>query len=111
MLIEHLLIPMPHATPHYRLTRTDLGNGSYSFQFAVIGRGIFAADMLRHDTCFPTDSVSAGNIMCGGISEPALRRVHLMCRSSNRNWQPTFDRWRSFGWVVETTAWEGREVA
>lgn len=95
----------------YVLERETLHNGSHLFKFSVIGKGEFPFDMLRCDTYYPADSTSAAQLNQYYTTPHNLRQVHLLCRSLNINWQPTFDRWRSFGWVVATTAWEGREVA
>lgn len=64
--------------------------------FRVVGKGIFPADMLRHDQCYPVD----GDI--NAISDPQTsfprKEVSVVLCGVRRLITP--DRWRSFGWVV-----------
>lgn len=66
-------------------------------RFTVRGKGIFPADMLRHDHCWPVD----GDINC--ISNPNLigrgnYATIVLCAQSRRGITP--NRWASFGWAV-----------
>lgn len=62
------------------------------FGYAVIGRGHFPTDMLRYDRAWLRRTEDAVT-MWGSES----RRVELLGLR-----EPTIDRWRSFGWTVET---------
>lgn len=68
----------------------------YDFQFDVAGTGSFPYDMLRLDRCWPVTPEYMTRSP-NGRNEP--RVVTLMC-TANAGWQPTYERWRSFGWVV-----------
>jgi len=55
-------------------------------------------DMLRYDACYPAKESEARNLE--GEYDADLRDV-LLIHDGDRHWQPTRERWRSFGWVVE----------
>lgn len=62
--------------------------------FAVIGRGKFPTDMLRHDRAYPADTTSALDLL-----RTDQREIYL--RVSNFR-DVTPDRWSSFNWTVVT---------
>ena len=80
----------------------------YRTTFEVGGVSAFPIDMLRYDECFPSDNDAIGNIQLSFESE--IRRtkmrngthfkVRLVSLHMNSAWQPTEERWRSFGWFV-----------
>jgi len=60
-------------------------------KFTVEGTGTFPFDMLRRDSCFPTDSESAGNLnqphyKSNGFGKP--RTVSLAITSDRRSHKP-----------------------
>lgn len=66
-------------------------------RFTVRGRGVFPADMLRHDHCWPVDGA------INAISDHTYNNRNdgvsiTLCAQSGRRITPA--RWRSFGWVV-----------
>lgn len=66
-----------------------------STTFTVTGRGSFPLDMLRYDQCFPFGPDDVANMDVG-----QRREVRLVHYGEQRHWEPTKDRWASFGWVV-----------
>jgi hypothetical protein len=96
-------IPCRPGGPQYIVERCQLDATSWAFHFTVQGRGPFPADMLRHDQCYPCDTASAVNIVNDLSERPRpLRKVSLATVVGRKGWQPTFERWRSFGWMVLT---------
>lgn len=75
----------------------------YLHRFQVRGAGIVPFDMLRYDCCFP-NSEGEDSAKLEAATFPGGKReayVVTLCRwSDRRDWQPTADRWRSFGWQV-----------
>lgn len=75
-------------------------------RFTVKGRGLFPADQLRHDHCWPVD----GDI--NRVTDPTVRLgdrkdvTVVLCAQSRRHITPA--RWASFGWIV--TEIDGEEV-
>lgn len=78
--------------------------------FAVTGKGVFPADMLRHDQCWPADTTSA-QFITSPNREPRyvgtkvrdveqLRTVFLRTHSSWGTFGVSPARWASFGWGV-----------
>jgi hypothetical protein len=67
-------------------------------RFVVKGRGVFPADMLRHDHCWPVD----GDI--NRVTDPTVKLgdrkdvTVTLCAQARRCITPA--RWASFGWVV-----------
>ena len=57
----------------------------------VAGSGRFPFDMLRYDTCVPTQSAP--------LTHDGERTL-LLTRFSPEGTPATADRWMSFGWVV-----------
>lgn len=76
----------------------------YSVLFSVSGRGQFPADMLRHDCCYPADTMSASGIVARDMDK--IREIHLRTTvdadtvEGARMRSVTPGRWSSFGWVV-----------
>lgn len=91
----------------YIVDRDDIGPVRYMFTYTVIGKGDFPFDMLRIDGAYPADTMSALALQLGSDvgDRQVTREVRLFAHGGER-WLPTFDRWRSFGWVVKSTAWE-----
>ena len=71
----------------------------YYQPFAVTGRGAFPTDMLRYDHCWPKTQDDI--IPMASASYYGTRRVQLARYVDNKKEQPTFERWSSFGWLVE----------
>ena len=80
-------------------------------EYRVIGHGTFPVDMLRYDASYP--SRSAERILeperfwsMENAAKLAIenREVTLHHRDSHARWEPTFDRWASFGWVVDRSS-------
>lgn len=69
-------------------------------RFTVRGAGVFPADMLRYDCCWPVSTASAMNVIGDGHEGLGPRAVELITMAKN---MPTKDRWVSFGWVVTQT--------
>ena len=63
--------------------------------FTVTGRGSFPFDMLRWDQCYPQGPDDVANLDVGQRRE--IKLVHV---GDRRHWEPTKDRWASFGWSV-----------
>jgi hypothetical protein len=62
-------------------------------RFTVHGRGAFPFDMLRYDACYPVLDATA-------LARYDQRAI-VMEGVHERGWEPTVQRWRSFGWSVE----------
>ena len=78
----------------------------YVSKFRVNGRGSFPVDMLRYDESRPDSEADSVKIaMTRDASGYDLdREVTLVTPHQNkaeqRRWEPTFQRWLSFGWRV-----------
>ena len=73
----------------------------YIHTFEVMGRGHFPFDMLRYDHCFPRDTTSAQNMeVQPDVRHREDRTIRLIAHSSSKTWEPTIERWNSFGWGV-----------
>ena len=72
----------------------------YVHRFTMVGRGIFPMDMLRYDQCWPE---GAGDVL--KLETPRENRepreVNLVHYSHTKAWNPTQDRWRTFGWTMK----------
>jgi hypothetical protein len=99
--IKHLHCRPEPGAPEYIVERHDDPDKRWHFKFSVVGKGRFPFDMLRHDRCYPRDSVAASWLDDG---ERGVREIELVSEQLQRGWLPTFERWRSFGWVVVTDA-------
>lgn len=81
-------------------------------RFTVAGKGHFPVDMLRYDSCHPSDSRAVDSMGYDDTYQRGeVRKVTLttFVNSTLKHTQdmidrrkvPTVDRWRSFGWSVE----------
>ena len=77
----------------------------FKYRYTVRGRGHFPSDMLRYDHSFPY----SGEDVAWMHLRNQEREVMLVAITDNPKWDPTRDRWRSFGWIV--TEVYGRERA
>ncbi len=67
------------------------------YEYWVTGiRGNFPTDMLRYDSCWPADPVSAELV---AIERTDNNQVSIRMRSYE---VPTIERWSSFQWSVGT---------
>ena len=88
----------------YEEAREAIPNPDEPARFTVAGRGIFPADMLRHDHCWPVD----GDM--NRVTDPTVRlgqdkdTMVVLCAQSRRRITPA--RWASFGWTVIDIAGE-----
>lgn len=62
-------------------------------RFYVIGRGEFPFDMLRHDRCWPAETIDAAKI------SPTAGARRTVCLETSGN-LITVRRWESFNWRV-----------
>ena len=72
-------------------------------RFTVRGKGPFPFDMLRYDSCFPTDGESAARMHYSRVETIGnnLRDVTLTAVGYTPcGGGPTVARWESFGWNV-----------
>ena len=97
--IPHLPVTDRPNSPDYIVKRDEIAPGHFYFRYTVIGRGKFPFDMLRTDGAFPADTSSALE-----LGHDDLREITLNVNTPNASFLPTFDRWRSFGWVVKSDA-------
>lgn len=65
-------------------------------RFTVKGRGVFPADMLRHDRCYPVD----GDIDMVTNPLPVQRPLVEVVLVAPKRSCVTPRRWASFGWTV-----------
>lgn len=88
-----------------RVTYSPSTGAMNSCRFTVSGAGPFPFDMLRFDRCFPVtpDAAAQMHVVEGNIH----REVELVSWQGSRNWLPTVERWRSFGWIVVNKDREG----
>jgi hypothetical protein len=72
--------------------------------FEVEGNGGFPYDMLRYDTCFPLDTLSAQTMEVSSEVRYSgeLRTIKLRCIHRYKTWVPTVARWNSFGWGLKS---------
>ena len=76
------------------------GKKMWRHNFVVVGHGRFPIDMLRYDQCFPSSEYDSGQI-AESVHHVGERTVTLSAYTSLKNWQPEFERWKSFLWKVE----------
>lgn len=84
---------------------------AYESLLVVEGRGDFPFDMLRYDSCLPSEEKDSNQMIRSFAPEP--RRIVLRRRSINATYG-TPDRWRSFSWsllLTTTDAHEARQLA
>jgi len=73
----------------------------YFFRYKVSSHYAFPLDMLRFDASYPYNGEAVGAIeRTIGHDDSRVRTIELAHWSDRKNWQPTVDRWRSFGWSV-----------
>ena len=70
----------------------------YVIEYAVQGNGTFPFDMLRYDSSFPFEQIHNVDVELHSYSVP--RTVVLRRFAESKFWEPTNDRWRSFGWGI-----------
>lgn len=76
---------------------------TYGTTFKVRGKGEFPDDMLRYDHCYPRtqDDVVVLHPHYTNIeARQSIRVVGLASIYYMKNWKPTSERWRTFGWEV-----------
>ena len=90
----------PRAKP--RPKRTKIHGNCWRHTFAVRGSGNFPIDMLRYDGCFPAYEIESRLIaMQADAGEDFFeQRTVTLCKVTERVWEPTTSRWRSYGWDV-----------
>jgi len=76
------------------------GNKMWRHTFIVVGQGRFPIDMLRYDQCFPNSEYDSSQI-ADSVRHIGKRIVTLSAYTSLKNWQPEFERWKSFLWKIE----------
>ena len=114
LLKEYRQIPGDNTIRAARILHADRRTAEKMFciEFTVIGRAHFPFDMLRYDMCYPV-SASDASMMYFDYSQTAgnpQRRVRLRTWSQNRTWEPTYERWHSFGWLVTTQFDDGNST-
>ena len=67
----------------------------YYHRYTVKGTGNFPLDMLRYDASFPSASQAVSVMMAHDERFVSLGHIGA------KQWQPAYERWRSFGWQVE----------
>ena len=74
----------------------------YYHEFTVEGTGSFPTDMLRYDGAYPASPQAVSMISDDWRTAAPLERrsARLIHVGDQRGWEPTVDRWRSFGWTV-----------
>jgi hypothetical protein len=102
--IDHpsMSVSIPNRSDHTARTHnereTKMATKKGPTTFTVEGKGIFPADMLRYDCCWPvTTNDAIRMVFTAPFSVQKLRQIHLMTNAENR---PTVGRWESFGWKV-----------
>lgn len=73
---------------------------NYCHEIKVAGSGCFPVDMLRYNQCWPATSEDCSAII--DTFEPGKLehyRINLK-HYDHKSWEPTKDRWLSFGWRV-----------
>jgi hypothetical protein len=72
-------------------------------RYTVAGNGAFPLDMLRYDGSYPyqqTDSSAMVYDRSFTKLKDSKREVTLEKLVDARVWQPSYERWVSFGWKV-----------
>lgn len=72
----------------------------------VEGMGEFPLDMLRHDFCFPYSESDSAKIR---ETHRDKRIVRILRFTFDKAKQPTYDRWRSFGWTATVVSTDVRQ--
>jgi hypothetical protein len=94
---------------------------TYRHVVIVSGRFVFPIDMLRYDDCRPlseTDSLQIARSMdsrCTKYTYEEERKLKTrepfevsILHYGLKSWEPTVDRWKSFGWKVLRHEIDGR---
>jgi len=69
----------------------------YRFFVVVEGAGRFPIDMLRYDSCVPSEEADSSLVE---TDRHGRRRVTLECFTNNPAGLPEKARWLSYGWCV-----------
>jgi len=69
----------------------------YFYRYNVTGSFPFPFDILRYDRAWPTSGYDSS--MMEELSQPGHGPATIALAGLSR---PTVDRWKSFGWKVET---------
>lgn len=72
----------------------------YLYEITLGGVNTFPTDMLRYDACWPATEEDSHKIHQTPYSEPKGAQSVKVRTRQLKGWQPTFGRWRSFGWSV-----------
>lgn len=73
----------------------------YYHNFKVIGAGHFPMDMLRYYHCWPRSSDDCSMLPYNEYTSFQPVRTITLQSFGPRDWQPTFARWKSFGWSAD----------
>ena len=62
-------------------------------------------DMFRYDGCYPASQRAVSHFICLGIDPDAdlKLKIEMIAPAQSVRWEPTYDRWRSFGWNAKIT--------
>lgn len=71
----------------------------YQVPFTVWGCSDFPIDMLRYDRAIPASEADSHLITETGNRSRVIHLVRFVQPGMQEN--PTIDRWKSFGWVVQ----------
>ncbi len=87
--------------------------GTHKIAFAVRGSGHFPTDMLRYDSCYPTDGDAVDGISIGAgdyedfVRPRVVKLNHIIGATKTEAKRlvedevyPTWGRWESFGWRI-----------
>jgi hypothetical protein len=81
----------------YEEAREVIPDRDQPTRFTVKGRGVFPADMLRHDHCWPVDG-DYNRVTDPALGYPRPEVTITLCAQSGRRITPA--RWQSLGWIV-----------
>lgn len=70
--------------------------------FTVRSKGYeeFPLDMLRYDSCAPATGLDVTMMGCTELRQKLVKLRRFYPVGGNR--EPNVERWKSFGWLVET---------
>lgn len=76
----------------------------WQHKIMVKGTLPFPIDMLRYDRCTPFSEPDSHEIerSISRQGEVETYEVTVQHVHETKDWEPTFGRWRSFGWAVQT---------
>lgn len=69
----------------------------FYLRVTVAGSGEFPVDMLRYDSCWPSDQEAVSNAFCSDLE---YRTVEVSKYAMTKETDFTAGRWASFGWKV-----------